>query len=426
MKPGEALEAINELDKFGINLGLDRMRACLGALGNPQDRYPSVHVGGTNGKGSTSAFTAGILARAGLKVGLYTSPPLNSFGERMRINGEPMADAKVPGLYEAVMKAVESAPGAQGMTQFELITAMAFKYFADEKVDAAVIEVGMGGRLDSTNIITPIASAVTNVGLEHAAHLGDTIEKIAREKAGIAKPGVAFSTTASEPALATLLSEAAKTGAPAKALGRDFFIDETPGGYRYKGRNLEIGGLKPALRGPFQKFNLALALSLIEEVSEKGFAVDAGHIKEAVASVKWPGRLELFDSRPPLLLDGAHNAHAAIALAEALKWEFSGKRICLVLGILDDKDAESIIKDLAPLAEKVILTRSVSKRAISPEILAERARAVMAGASSEPDARSAIDAAMDSCAADGLIVVTGSLTLVGEARAILMEKGYRS
>lgn len=427
MNSAQALSAIDELDKFGINLGLTRVEACLAALGNPQRSYPTIHIGGTNGKGSTSSFTAEVLKRAGYRVGLYTSPPLRFFGERMRVDGEIMADSRVPGLLEKVVEASRSTPAAQAMTQFEVITAMAFQYFAEEKVDAAVIEVGMGGRLDSTNVITPAASAVTNIGLEHSAHLGGTIEAIAAEKGGIAKAGVPFATTAVEPALSALRAAALKAGASFKAYGEDFFMDEAgDGSWIFRGKRLLVDGIRSGLPGPFQKKNLALSLAMVEELACSGWRITEEHIREGALKARWPGRLELFKGEPPILIDGAHNPHAAEALAEALRSGYPRRKLTLVLGILDDKDAESILGSLTPLADRVILTRSASRRAIDPSELARKAEAVMKGAVALPDVGSAIEEALKGADGSDLVVVTGSLTLVGEALGWLEAKGYRS
>lgn len=426
MNSAEALSAIDELDKFGINLGLSRVESCLSALGNPERSYPTVHVGGTNGKGSTSAFTAEILKSAGYRTGLYTSPPLRFFGERMRIDGVVMDDSRVPSLYGKVMEASRSTPAAEGMTQFEVITAMAFLYFAEEKVDAAVIEVGLGGRLDSTNVIVPVASAITNIGLEHSAYLGGTVEAIAAEKGGIAKAGVPFATTAALPALSALKAAASRAGAPFKAYGGDFTMEEGADGWIFRGTRIEVGGIRSGLPGPFQKKNLALSLAMIEELAHSGWRVSEEHIRAGARNAKWPGRLELFKGEPPILLDGAHNPHAAEALAEALRDGFPRNKLILVLGILDDKDAESILESLTPLADRVILTRSASRRAIDPAELARRADAVMKGAVARPDVGSAILEAQRGSDASDLIVVTGSLTLVGEASGWLEARGCRS
>lgn len=419
-----ALAAIDELDKFGINLGLSRIAACLLALGSPEQAYPTLHVGGTNGKGSTSSFTAEILRQAGFLVGLYTSPPLRFFGERMRIDGVIMPDSRVPELYMKVMEAARGNPACEGMTQFEVITAMAFLYFAAEKVDVAVIEVGMGGRLDSTNVLTPLVSSVTNVGFEHSAHLGPTIEAIAAEKAGIAKPGIPFVTAAVEPALSALERAAAGVGAPFRALGRDFRLEEEKGGgYAYSGSKMAVDGIRIGLPGPFQRKNLAVSLAMIEELTALGWPVTPQHIRAGALLAKWPGRLELVGSDPAILLDGAHNAHAAQALAEALATGFPRERLTLVLGVLDDKDAASIIQTLTPFADRVILTRSASRRAISPVELARLSEAAMKGAEALPDVGSAITAALEGAGSGDLIVVTGSLTLVGEATGWLSARG---
>lgn len=422
--PQEALRAIEDLDKFGIHLGLDRVLACLDALGNPQNAYPTVHVGGTNGKGSTSALIAEGLRQSGFKVGFYSSPPLESFGERMRIDGVPMPDAHVPELLDHVLAAAKTTPLAQGMTQFEVITCMAFYYFYKQHIDIAVIEVGMGGRLDSTNVITPLVSVVTNVGLEHADHLGATVELIAKEKAGIAKPGVPLITGAVGPALEALKAEAARIDAPLRERGRDFFVARAPdGSLRYQGRQ-EVPTISLALPGRFQEDNLALALAALEEISLGGKAVSPEAMRRAAASVRWPGRMEVFGQGPRVMIDGAHNPHAALALKEALETGFPRRRLHLILGILGDKDAASMVHLLEPLADRLLLTRSSSHRALDPGVLQKAAGIPLDRALTFDALSDALDTALSDAGPEDLILITGSLTLVGEARGLLRRRGF--
>ncbi len=427
MTPREALVAIETLEKFGINLGLGRVQACLGALGDPHRRYPTVHVGGTNGKGSTTLLTAAVLTAAGYRTGLYTSPPLESFGERIRVDGVPLPDADLPALYEAVLGAAEACPAAREMTQFEVITALAFLHYARVGVDAAVIEVGMGGRLDSTNVIVPEVSVVTNVGLEHAEHLGPTVTAIAGEKAGIVKPGVPLVTTAEGEALAVLEGVAAARGAPCHAWGRDFAVTAEVGGtYRFEGRRWRLEGLALGLRGSYQRRNLGAALGALETLAERGWRFDEGALRRALAEARWPGRLELLGPGPRVLLDGAHNPHASRALAEALgSGEFPRDRLVLVLGILGDKDARSILGDLVPLADEVWLTRSASVRARAPgELLAAVEGMTGAPVNLADSVGEAVDRALAGAGARDLVCVTGSLTTVGEARGHLRRLGW--
>lgn len=427
MTPREALHAIETLEKFGINLGLRRVEACLAALGNPHLRYPTIHVGGTNGKGSTALLMAAALTAAGYRTGLYTSPPLEFFGERIRVDGVPLPEANLPALYGAVVGAAGRCPEAREMTQFEVITAMAFLHYADVAVDAAVIEVGMGGRLDSTNVITPSVAVVTNVGLEHAEHLGATLVAIAREKAGIVKPGVPLVTTAEGEARTVLEAVAAERGAPCLVWGRDFAVEAEAGGtYRYTGRRWRLTALTLGLRGSYQRRNLGAALAALETLEEEGWRLPEVALRRALAEARWPGRLELLGSGPRVLLDGAHNPHASRALAEVLGGaEFPRNRLILVLGILGDKDARSILGDLVPLADEVWLTRSASIRARDPgELLTEIRGMTEAPVWVSGLVAEAVDRALGGAGPGDLVCVTGSLTTVGEARRHLRGRGW--
>ncbi|MBI5441353.1 MAG: bifunctional folylpolyglutamate synthase/dihydrofolate synthase [Deltaproteobacteria bacterium] len=431
MTPQEALQAIDGLEKFGMNLGLERIRLCLAFLGEPQLRYPTVHVGGTNGKGSTCAFLASVLSRSGRKVGLYTSPPLEHFGERLRIDGECLPEELVPALLEEVLAAGRAHAALQAMTQFEVITAMAFLYFAREGVDAAVIEVGLGGRLDSTNVLSPSACVVTNVGLEHAEHLGPAVADIAREKAGIAKPGIPLVTAAEGEALEALEAEARRRGAPVLALGREFFVEpESPGALAYRGRRRRFDGLRPGLPGGYQRPNVAVALAAVEVLEDAGWMIPEDAVRAGIASASWPGRLEVLRARPgspgpAVVLDGAHNPHASRVLARALAEDLPHERLFLVLGVLGDKDARSILADLLPLGDRVFFTRSSSRRALDPSEL----EGLATGLGRAPGAvvatvGEALDRALAEAGEADLVCVTGSLTTVGEARSHLRSLAW--
>ncbi|PLX43652.1 MAG: bifunctional folylpolyglutamate synthase/dihydrofolate synthase [Deltaproteobacteria bacterium] len=423
MTPKEALKYIAELDKFGINLGLERMWCVLELLGNPQRAYPSIHVAGTNGKGSTSAIVASILKEAGVRTGFYTSPPLEFFGERMRINGELMPDDSLPPLLTRVLAAAERFPMLKEMTQFEVITAIAFLYFEREKVDAAVVEVGLGGRLDSTNVIDPIATAITNIAGEHMAHLGGTLYRVGVEKAGIAKPGVPLVTGASGAGLEAIKNRATETGAPLFVKGVDFDAAMGANGYTYRGINDDIDGIKLALGGTFQVDNLAIALALVECCREK-FDIDDEAVRAGCLNVRWPGRMELFGKGPKIMLDGAHNPHAAKALAEALKaCAEERERLILILGVLDDKDAASIVDELAPLADEVIYTRSDSRRSLSPEEFEAMTHGRAKHSIVKAGLKEALEEARALALPEDLILITGSLTMAGQARAILRSEG---
>lgn len=424
MTPDQALAAIDSLEKFGIDLGLQRVQACLTSLGDPHRRYPCVHVGGTNGKGSTASLIAAALSACGLRTGLFTSPPLECFGERIRVDGTFLDDHAVPELYEAVTDA-GARDAAAGMTQFEVITAMAFLHFAQVAVDVGVIEVGLGGRLDSTNVILPEVAVITNVGLEHAEHLGGDAAAIAREKGGIVKSGVPLVTAAGGEALETLLELAGERGCPAHVLHRDFSaVRRGRGQIDFRGTRWSWNGVECPLRGPHQVDNLATALAALEVLSLRGWELPEAGIRTGLARASWPGRLELCGSAPAVLLDGAHNPHASRLLARAIREEFEYRLLWLVLGILGDKDAQSILADLLPLAARVIVTAPATVRARTAEDLAliaeEFPGAVIERA---PDVAGAVAMALAEAGPSDLICVTGSLTTVGEARGYLRKLG---
>jgi dihydrofolate synthase / folylpolyglutamate synthase len=429
MTAREALERIEALEKFGMKLGLERIEECLTALGEPHRAYPTIHVGGTNGKGSTCVLVAEVLSETGRKVGLYTSPPLEVFGERVRVQGALLPDERVPPLLTAILEAQSARPSLAGMTQFEVITAMAFLHFSREAVDAAVVEVGLGGRLDSTNVLEPAVCAITNVGLEHAEHLGPTIADIAREKAGIVKAGVPLLTAADGAALRVIEEEARRKGAPVYALGREFSVRRDKEGLLFVGRRWRLDRLRLGLLGGHQHRNLALALAVLEVLEEQGWSVPEKAVRDAAARAAWPGRMEVFEGPsgskgPRVLLDGAHNAHASRVLRRALEEDLTPGRILLVLGVLGDKDARSILADLVPLAHRVIFTRSGSKRAIAPAELELLGREIGVPGEVAPGVGEAVDRALEGSGPGDLVCVTGSLTTVGEARAHLRRLGW--
>lgn len=426
MKPAEAIQRIEDLDKFGINLGLERIAACLEALGHPQRLVPCVHVGGTNGKGSTAALIASVLASAGYRTGLYTSPPLETFGERIRVDGAPLPPEQVPDLLQAVSGAADSTPAAAGMTQFEVITAMAFLHFRRVAAQVAVYEVGLGGRLDSTNVVSPEVAVITNVGLEHVEHLGPTVAAIAREKGGIVKPGAALVTAAEGEALGVLEGIARGVGSPVLAWERDFWVAaEGDGTLRYRGPTWELTGLHLPLLGAFQQANLGVALAAIEALRQRGWKIDERHASDGIARTRWDGRMECLGTGPRVLLDGAHNPSAAAALRGALEAGFPRATLWLVLGILADKDARSVIAALAPLADRILVTRSGSRRARDTAEVEDLVRAqTRAEVASAATVAEALDRTLAQAGPEDLICVTGSLTVIGEARTHLRALGW--
>ncbi|HWE25250.1 MAG TPA: Mur ligase family protein, partial [Myxococcales bacterium] len=310
---------------FGMKLGLTRMQEALALLGNPHLAAPVLHVAGTNGKGSTCAFADAALRAAGLKTGLYTSPHLVHFCERIRIGGEPISEEHAAGLLQEIVRRVPWALRDDGLTFFELATLMGFLAFAEERVQVAVVEVGLGGRLDATNVVEPLACAVAPIGLDHVEWLGPTLEQVAAEKAGIFKKGVpAVSAGQPRAAAEVLVRRAAELAIPLWRPGRDYVFESRdvrpfcyvgPDNFQVSlGEAKEVGsGL--ALGGHYQRANAALACALLQVAGQRGLPVTAEHVRTGLLGARWPGRLEVVAERPLVIVDGAHNVHAAHALA---------------------------------------------------------------------------------------------------------------
>ncbi|HSN91666.1 MAG TPA: cyanophycin synthetase [Anaeromyxobacteraceae bacterium] len=385
-----------------MRFGLERMERALEALGRPDRAYPILHVGGTNGKGSTCAMAAAALAAAGHRVGLYTSPHLQRFEERIRVQGEPVPEPTLADLVAEVRHACpwhDAAPSGERLTYFEFATLLGLLHFARVGVRVAVVEVGLGGRLDATNAVLPLVAAVARVGLDHTQLLGDTVESIAREKAGIFKPGVPAVVHGEQPpgALEVLRAEAARRGAPLRI---------APPGY--------AGTV--ALRGPHQRANAALAAEALALLDRAGVPVPPAAVAEGIATARWPGRLEEVGG---VLLDGAHNPDGAAALAAALAALFPGRPVELVFGVLADKDHAAMVAALAPAVRRFHLVAPPSPRARPPDELRPLAEAAGAAAHAHGSLLEALACARREAADGAVPCVAGSLYLVGEARAIL-------
>ena len=419
----QAVDFLHGLQRHGIKPGLGTIQALLAVLTHPERRYPSLHIGGTNGKGSTAAMAASVLQAAGYRVGLYTSPHLVDFRERIQVNGEMIPEERMAVLTDRV-RAVGGPP--REPTFFEFTTALAFQYFSEAGVDVAVVEVGMGGRFDATNVLAPVAVAITNVALDHQEYLGDTIGAIAFEKSGIIKPGVpAVIGRVSDEAAAVIMRAADERGAPLHWLRRDFSVaGESTAHFRYDGLRASYDGLACPLAGRHQLNNVACALALLEVASKRGLLVSDEAVRKGLRTVRWGGRLETVDSRPQIILDGAHNPDAAAALAAYMadvRRKRPGARVILVLGMMRDKDREGFLGHLLPYADEVIVTQARMPRAASVQELEASARGRVVHMRSEPAEAMALARRM--AAPDDLILITGSLMLVGEAKAILLGCG---
>lgn len=410
-----SLEAVR-----GWDLGLDRMRAMLARRGHPERRFAAVHIAGTNGKGSTAAIVERVLRAAGHRTGLYTSPHLVDFTERVRAGGAAIPPATVVELVSA-LRADGEAAGIP-LTHFEFVTLLAFEWFATIGVEVAVVEVGLGGRLDATNVLAPLVTVVTSIARDHEAFLGDTIEAIAGEKAGIAKPGVPLVLGPGLPPAAetVIRSHAAAVGAPVIAAGT---FERTAGGWRFA----SIGGVAwegPALGlpGMFQLANAATALTTLAAVAPR-FRISEATVREGLAQVEWPGRLAIVQRQPLVVLDGAHNPAGATALAAELPGVVGSTRAVLLFAVMADKHWPEMLASLVPFAERVILTQ-VGRRGLDPAVVAAHLDPAVP-VETVLDATAAVRAAVTRAGPDGAVVVAGSLFLVGATYAALLGADAR-
>ncbi len=415
-----ALEQLYGLERFGIKLGLENIRRLLSLLGNPHEGLQAVHVTGTNGKGSTSAYTASVLRKAGYRVGLYTSPHLVRFNERIQVDGAPISDEDLLRLWEGIQPAMRKMDGERAVnrpTFFEVTTAMAFQYFREKEIDVAAIEVGMGGRFDATNVIDGRVAVLTRVGLEHTEHLGRTVDRIAREKAGIIKPS-SRAVTVDQEALPVIEERCRDLRAPLAVLGRDAHVERIH--QDLSGQRLQVRGefgefeLRTPLLGSFQIENAGLAVIAVTELRKTGIDVPDSAIIEGIAAVVWPGRLQKVRERPLILVDGAHNGPAAQALATAYAELFPNQKCLLVTGILADKDLTTMASSLGPQASRVYACRPKSHRAFSPEEIASAFRRY-APTDVVPVVAHAVDAALAAAGPEDIVLITGSIYTAGEA-----------
>ncbi len=417
----DALRYLFSLEHLGIKFGLENMRAIVAALDHPERAFQSIHVAGTNGKGSVTAMVDAGLRAAGVRAARYTSPHLVSIHERFVIDGRPVGDEELSAAVEHVRGRVEGLRAAGTLevqpTFFEVTTAVGFELFRRAAVRVAVIETGLGGRLDATNVIAPALTAITSIGLDHEQFLGGTISEIAREKAGIIKPGIPVIVGRLEPDAAAEIERAARgKGAPVVRAWDGVIVDADPGGAGISLRTpmREYGRVVPALKGEHQVDNAVVAVRLLEALDRLGTAVPREAVIEALTTVVWPGRIDLRrlpDGRE-LLLDAAHNPSGAAALARYLE-RMGGRPLPLVFAAMRDKDAAGIFRALLPVVGSVVLTRASTTRSADPVALARQVRAV------RPDlplaiASSPADALAEAWRAAPRIVVAGSIYLLGD------------
>ena len=411
------LAALYRLRRFGIKLGLATISRLMRGLGNPQDRFSSIHIAGTNGKGSIAAFLSSVLARGGYKVGLYTSPHLVRFNERIQINGCPISDKDVARVAEAVQRVYTQG---EPPTFFECATAMALYHFASEGMDWAILETGMGGRYDATNVVHPEVSVISNISMEHQEYLGNTLAKIAREKAGIIKRGAGVVTGARQKsALRVIEQVAAEKEVPLFRLGKEIRIHKDKGAFTYLGISRRWPRVKIGLIGDHQVTNAALALGALELLLEKGLYLTDEAVYAGLAATRWPGRLEVFSREPFILLDGAHNPSAVKTLKKFLENSFPSRRLTMVVGILEDKAWKPMLRDLVAVADRMILTRPQYERAADPHELASFVRPFKQDLVVIPKLADAISFALEEAGNADAVCITGSLYTVGDAKAYL-------
>jgi dihydrofolate synthase / folylpolyglutamate synthase len=417
----EALAWLYDRQRFGIKQGLENVRALLEALERPQDAFLAIHVTGTNGKGSVCAFLEAALRSAGHSVGRYISPHLTSFTERIMVDGKEIPRADVAVLCEQLAPVVEDLE-RRGMvpTFFEVVTALAFLYFRRRRVPLAVIEVGMGGRWDATNVVNPLVTVVTNVGLEHTDRLGSTVAAIAGEKAGILKQGVPVVTRAVGDAYDVVRRRAKELDAPihfAAAPEATETLLGTETSVMYFGNKVP---LKLRLLGRHQAENASIAATALEAAGER-FPVGHEALRKGLENAQWPGRLEPAGKDPLLLLDGAHNGPAMATLAGFLERVAPGRTIRVLFAAMRDKNVPAMVRPFAPLVKEWVVTAPKTERAVPAAVLAQTLRKEGITAEAEPDVVEAIRRLHRDAHRDDLLLVTGSLFLVGEARAALLK-----
>ncbi|MBN1381500.1 MAG: bifunctional folylpolyglutamate synthase/dihydrofolate synthase [Deltaproteobacteria bacterium] len=411
-------DSLNYLSDLGreymdMRLGLGPVSDLLGRLDHPQDQYPSVLIAGTNGKGSIAAMTASILSEAGLKTGLYTSPHLVDIRERITINGEMISPEAFAGCIEEV-----KGRKTENVTYFEFLTVVAFLYFAQKKIDVAVLEVGLGGRLDATNCVNPAVSVVSNIAFDHTEYLGKTLAEIAREKGGIIKTGGVCVTAARQKKVIEVLATICKEKEAALyRIGKEIKTTvHRDGTFSYRGIDRYYPCLTHRLPGRHQVENTAGAIAAIELMRRKGFPIGDDALMRGIENVRWPGRMEVIRREPTVILDVAHNPAGVTVLCRALKSDFSYRRLIVVFGVFRDKDYLTMVRKLAFLADEFIFTSPGTERALPPEALLDIARPFKRLAQAVQKPIDALRKALDAASVDDLICAAGSLYMIGEIK----------
>ena len=415
------LQELYGLGKFGIKLGLNNISSLLQDLDNPHQQWPSIHVAGSNGKGSTAAFLDAALRAAGHRVALYTSPHLVDFRERIRVDGKPISNEKVVQLWQQIRPRVRELRA----TFFEAVTAMAFSHFRAEKVHIAVVEVGLGGRLDATNVLIPELCVITSIAQEHTQWLGTALEQIACEKAGIVKQGSTVICGQVPGGPLDVIQRACKREQASLHLvdgelrWRVQQADLEGSALEVRSKKENYGLMHLGLAGKHQVRNGLTALLALETLGARGWEMPKGAIEEGFRTVLWPGRLQIVDDSPMVLLDVAHNPAGTKALSDALRSFLPRRRIHFVFGVQEEKEYRTMIGQLVPLAEEFFLTQAQWKGAARPEELAQEARAAEVPFQVYPQVKEAVSAALDQAGPQDVVCITGSHYVVGEAMEAL-------
>jgi dihydrofolate synthase/folylpolyglutamate synthase len=412
---------------------LTNMHSLLEMLGNPHHRLRAVHVAGTKGKGSTCAMMASVLQAAGYRAGLFTQPHLHTFRERIQVNHRLITEEEMVALLEQLKPSIEQLPDP---STFEIMTAMAFLYFAQREVDFAVIETGLGGRLDTTNVIEPLVSVITSISYDHTYILGDTLEEIAGEKAGIIKEGKPVVCAPQRPAAAQVIADASVgRNAPLILLGRDWLWERTE--TSLEGQSLQVTSKMPngegllnhgemekfwiPFLGPYQVVNAATALATLDQLYRRGVALTLEHVSEGLRSARWPGRLEILGRAPLLVMDGAHNVDSIQRMMQTLEEDVPFDRLFVIAGFSADKDIAGMMGELTTRADELILTKSIHPRSADPRRTLQQTQSTRAHLTAINDVPSALWDTLERAGEEDLVCVTGSLFVVAEARAAWLD-----
>ncbi len=418
----DALEWIHSREKFKVKPGLKRMSWMMEKLGRPELKFEAVHVAGTNGKGSTVSFLRHLLQEQGYRIGTFTSPYIIRFNERISLNGEPISDQELAALTEKIRPLAEEL-GRMPLgepTEFEIITAMAMLYFADSKLDYVIFETGLGGRYDSTNIIQPIISVITNIGKDHVNILGNTYEEIAVEKAGIIKSRTPVISGVQQPEAKSVIgSKAREMQAPLTVLYKDFYVNHLNSSaqgehFYFYNKDFHSEELLSSMMGAHQVENASLALQTVEVMKQMGKIVDRSRYKEGIHRTSWPARFEIIEENPAIIIDGAHNVEGTLALVNTLKNHYKGKKIFLLYAALEDKPVTEMLEQLKEVIDEAWFTSFDFPRALTGEELCSHSPLPYSHVSENPC--EAIESIIPNLHKEDVFLITGSLYFISKIR----------